>query len=99
MCGGQSWGVTNLIELVEVSQYDCVIREGREELFSHPPSSALFLLPIDLTFTQVAGLGVIAAEEGFTAKDDIFGIDPVIGSPFRFISKDIFDMDITAVRA
>jgi hypothetical protein len=64
--------------LIEVTENHRVVGKAGEKFFAHLPSPPLFFLPSHVALSSLAGLGVVAAEEGIAAEDDVLRINPTV---------------------
>ena len=71
--------MTDLVELVEIAKDDGIVRNLREKLLPHLPSTPLFLGPAQVLLMCVGcALLVVAAEECIPTIDDVLAIHPVV---------------------
>lgn len=96
-------GVCYLVQLIEISKDDDIVRQVWENLFPHFPSSHLFLFPVQLFAVCVGcALTMVAAKKRITAIDDILAIDPIVlvlfSSGFLFHQL-VMQIDVSSPRA
>ena len=87
---------THLVQLVEISQDDHVIRQLWKDLLPHAPPPLRLPIPVQAVALRVrCALAMIATEESVPAVDDILAVYPIeLSATAIFIAQLVFEIDI-----